>query len=67
MKIGKQVRIRKMDYNSWPEDKPCLAPGSIGRVVEIWVHPWRSDDKWYYVKFDKDNTWPMYKEEIVEV
>ena len=66
MKIGSRVRIKEMQDYSYDSELPSLAPGSEGRIVDEFQHPYRYDDHWWLVKLD-DGVFPFYESEIEKV
>ncbi len=66
MKIGSRVRIKEMQDYSYDPELPSLAPGSEGRIVDEFQHPFRASDFAWIVRL-ADGDFPFYPEEIERI
>lgn len=66
MRIGQEVKIRELENYSYDPEIPSLKPGSVGRIVDEFQHPFRGDDHCWIVRLS-DGDFPMFEHEIVKV
>lgn len=68
MHIGQKVRIKRLDFNDCvPELNRVLKVGCVGKIVGVFEHQWRVDDKQWIVRMADAKDYPFYLNEIEPV
>lgn len=65
-RIGQEVKIKGLVDYSYDPELPSLKPGSKGRIVGEFQHPYRHDDHWWIVRLN-DGEFPFYSNELERV